>query len=140
MLLIGNIQISLLSFCQIKEDLDFVIKVNDLKVSKRKAGDILFSMELSESKLAFKGFIVLYQQLISSQDTSECIFTLSCSNFAISAVNKFGIFHGLLMSSDRLQRCNGLGIKYYPINAKKGLAIDYPIENYYLFRKKKVLE
>jgi len=62
---------------------------------------------------------------------------MSCSHFGMEAIQEYGILHGLLMASDRLQRCNGLSRKFYPEDPKTTLAIDFPLEAYYLGRVKK---
>ena len=64
--------------------------------------------EVSELKMLIFGTIWGYQTLISSQDASVCNFSPSCSRFSNEAFQRGGFIHGLLLTSDRLQRCNGL--------------------------------
>lgn len=52
------------------------------------------------------GAIIIYQKIISPQAGGVCNFTPSCSQFGFSAIKKYGIIKGILMTSDRLQRCN----------------------------------
>jgi len=78
--------------------------------------------------------IKTYQRYISSQDISTCNFRLSCSNFGLKVFDEYGFIKGLLITGDRLIRCNSLSRKYYRIDHVTGLAIDYPI-SYYSFRK-----
>jgi putative component of membrane protein insertase Oxa1/YidC/SpoIIIJ protein YidD len=92
--------------------------------------------ETSEVKLAFSGLIRFYQVYISSQDIPSCNFNLTCSRFMAKAIREHGAFHGILMGSDRLQRCFGPGRKYYPKDIKTGHVIDYPVEIYYIGRDK----
>jgi len=114
----------------IKGDLSFIIEVNSpIKTCTR---EDVNSKEIKEIKLITMGFIWLYQLFISTQDLPVCNFTFSCSHFGMAAIKKYGILHGTLMTSDRLQRCNGFGRKYYPLDSQTGLAIDYPIEKYFL--------
>ncbi len=87
---------------------------------------------LSEAQLLFSVSIKLYRTLISSQDSHTCNFTLSCSHFAEKAIKKYGVLLGLLIASDRLQRCVEWSRNYYPRDPISGLAIDYPIEYYSL--------
>lgn len=135
LLLIGFSFYAPYSFGQVKEDLDFIMKFNNIKEVSEKVSTFKFQ-EVSEAKLALISLIRFYQTFISSQDVSVCNFTLSCSRFSVLSIQRYGIFFGLLMTSDRLQRCNGLGRKYYPIDSKTGLAIDYPIDYYYLGKPK----
>lgn len=123
-------------FSQFKEELIFIVKNNSL-TQKKEISHSLFKDETSELKLVFIGIIRFYQLFISSQDQHTCNFTESCSRFGISAIKKYGIFYGLLIASDRVQRCNVVGRKYYPIDKETGLSIDYPVEEYSLGQKRK---
>jgi len=136
--LIGFIFVSSSSFGEIEDELAFIVKNNPVNTKiEKKAIDFTFK-EVSEAKLAFMGLIRLYQLFISSQDKPACSFTFNCSRFGMLAIRKYGIFFGALMTSDRLQRCNGLGRKYYPIDSETGLAVDYHIDAYYLGKTKKI--
>lgn len=128
---------SSISFGQVADDLAFIVNNNHIEKKTEKEELNFTFKEVSEIKLALRGLVHLYQLFISSQDRGSCNFTFSCSHFGTTAIQKFGVFHGLLMTSDRLQRCNTLGRKYYPIDPERRLAIDYPIENYYLGKIKK---
>lgn len=70
--------------------------------------------------------ITLYQTVISSQDMPVCIFELSCSRYGQQTLTKHGLVKGVLMASDRFQRCNGIGRKLYPVNLTTGKFIDVP--------------
>lgn len=140
LLFIGFLTLSFVSpnsMGDVKEDLAFIMKNNPIETKiEKKTIDFDFH-QVSEIKLISLGFFRLYQEFISSQDKAVCNFTLSCSRFGVSSIQKFGFIHGLLMTSDRLQRCNGLGKLFYPFDLKTGLAIDYPIDSYYLGDVKK---
>jgi hypothetical protein len=82
--------------------------------------------EVSELKIAATGLIRLYQLFISPQDVPACNFTPSCSRFGMSAIKRYGLFRGVLMTADRLERCNGLGAVYYPIHPETGKSFDPP--------------
>ncbi len=90
----------------------------------------------SEPQLLAGLLIKIYQRYISSTDLPSCNFTLSCSRFAQRAIERFGLVHGLLMTSDRLQRCVRWSRAYYRIDPETGLAIDLPLKFYYLGKKK----
>jgi putative component of membrane protein insertase Oxa1/YidC/SpoIIIJ protein YidD len=77
----------------------------------------------------FTGTIRLYQLFISTQDKPVCNFVPSCSHFGASAIREFGISKGILLTSDRLQRCNGISVPYYEIDYSSGKLID-PVQNY----------
>jgi putative membrane protein insertion efficiency factor len=71
---------------------------------------------------------LLYKTVISSQDIPKCIFTPSCSEYAIEAIRKRGLFTGLLATFDRLTRCHGL-VKpgHYPFDTQKNRFYDPPL-------------
>lgn len=139
LVIIGHLSLSFassISFRQVEDGLAFIVKNNPIEKKTGKEGVNFTFNEVSEIKLAFMGLTRLYQLFISSQDKASCNFTLSCSRFGMSAIRKFGVFHGFLMTSDRLQRCNSLGRKYYSIDQKTGIALDYDINVYYLGKTK----
>lgn len=69
--------------------------------------------KVSELKLLVLGAIRLYQLTLSSQDIPACNYVPSCSRFCSAALQRAGLMRGLLLTSDRLQRCNGLPGKIY---------------------------
>jgi putative membrane protein insertion efficiency factor len=85
---------------------------------------------MHEVPMVLTGLIRIYQVLVSSQDTQSCTFTLSCSRFGMEAIRKHGAFYGVLITADRLERCNGFGRGYYPVDPATGLSVDYPTEQY----------
>lgn len=55
-----------------------------------------------------------YQSFVSSQDgDNNCIFYPSCSQYAVNAVKKRGLFLGIIMAADRLTRCNPYELHFY---------------------------
>jgi len=132
------LSLSLLSSSETEDRLDFLKRTNP--IIKEKSDERFYSLldlrETSEVKLGFSGLIRFYQLYISSQDVPSCNFTLTCSRFMTKSIQEYGAFHGILMGSDRLQRCFGPGRKYYPKDIKTGHVIDYPVEIYYIGRNK----
>ena len=57
--------------------------------------------------------IKLYQILISPLFPNKCKYYPSCSNYSIQAINKYGIFKGLLKSIWRILRCNPFSLGGY---------------------------
>ena len=80
----------------------------------------------SELELAAYLLLRLYQLLISTQDASSCMFVPTCSRYAMAAVEKHGIVRGVIMASDRLQRCNGWGRDLYPLDPETAKLLDSP--------------
>ncbi len=51
---------------------------------------------------------LFYKSFISSQDNPSCVFTPSCSEYAVLAIQNKGFILGWLNTFDRLSRCHGL--------------------------------
>lgn len=83
----------------------------------------------SEVALGAMALIRVYQLVLSPQTPPSCNFYPSCSQYSILAVKKYGFTIGLLMASDRLQRCNGRGLSKYPVHAESGKRFDPPERN-----------
>jgi len=114
-------------------DLVFMLRANPFQqIPTKKTPEMIFADSTSEIRIILSTLISFYQSYISSQDDDSCVFTKSCSVFSREAVNKYGILMGLMMTADRLLRCHPLALKYRPMDAKTRLAIDLPVENYYL--------
>lgn len=52
--------------------------------------------------------ISLYQRFISKNTAPRCKYYPTCSNYAIEAINEYGVFKGILKSTWRILRCNPL--------------------------------
>ena len=87
---------------------------------------------MDHNELLFLGekILTLYRFLISSQDEDICMFHPHCSLYARLSFRRYGFFKGLLLSSDRLLRCNGVGSSYYFDAASDGKFFDEPEKNY----------
>jgi putative membrane protein insertion efficiency factor len=82
----------------------------------------------NEIEIVFSSAFFLYKELISSQDIPKCIFTPSCSEYAIEAIQKKGLIVGWLNTFDRLSRCHSfVKSDYYPFDVKKSRFYD-PIQ------------
>lgn len=133
--IIGVIPVLLISSSlmgQTEDGLHFILKNNPIDKEQINENYHISLNQTCPFKLFFMGTFRIAQTYILSQDKGVCHFTVSCSDFTVKAVSKYGVFHGLLMSSDRIQRCHAFAKKYYPRDLNKGLAIDYPIHNYYI--------
>ena len=64
--------------------------------------------------------IKIYQLLISPLSRGKCRFIPTCSNYAIEAIDRHGVIHGLYLSAGRILRCNPLNPGGYdPVPEKK---------------------
>jgi hypothetical protein len=59
--------------------------------------------------LPFIALIKVYQWVISPVLGPKCRFTPSCSNYALEAFRKYGLFKGMLLSVRRISRCHPWG-------------------------------
>jgi len=62
----------------------------------------------NEIDITISAFFLFYKTFISSQDVPTCVFTPSCSVYAVQAFQKKGLLVGWLSTFDRLSRCHGL--------------------------------
>lgn len=68
------------------------------------------------STITAVGFL-FYKAFISSQDNPSCVFTPSCSEYAIQSIQKSGFIVGWIKTFDRLSRCHGLvNHQHYPFD------------------------
>jgi putative membrane protein insertion efficiency factor len=57
----------------------------------------------------FIAVIKLYQWTISPLLGPKCRFTPSCSNYALEALKKYGVFKGTWLAAKRISRCHPWG-------------------------------
>lgn len=117
-------------FSDSREDLRFILQSRGLikESQDETANDSTPLHEDVTNELKLFAFLALrfYQLVISTQDRPSCMFTPSCSQYAMAAIRKYGFFRGVLMAADRLQRCNGWGRDLYPLDLATGKLYDPP--------------
>jgi putative membrane protein insertion efficiency factor len=112
-------------------ELDFILSCNpiqDAPRSDRGNGGLGLS-GTSEVKLLLIGAIRFYQRFISTQDAPACNFVPSCSQFGAESIGQLGALRGILLTSDRLQRCNSMSISRYQMDHRSGKLVD-PVRIY----------
>lgn len=57
-------------------------------------------------KKLFIRLIVYYQNHAPARIRSACLFTPSCSNYMIMAINKYGLLRGLYKGLVRIAKCH----------------------------------
>ena len=70
----------------------------------------------------------IYKTFISSQDHMSCVFSPSCSEYALQAVQQQGFLLGMINTFDRLTRCNGLRPGDYQVDPHLHRLFD-PVRN-----------
>ncbi len=91
---------------------------------------LLILMQFFEFSILGKtttGLIKLYQQTLSQAQADVCNFEPSCSHFAYEVIEEYGLLKGILLASDRLQRCHPFAVlyskEYYEGTIQKGKKI-----------------
>ncbi|HKK42146.1 MAG TPA: membrane protein insertion efficiency factor YidD [Bacteroidales bacterium] len=96
-----------------------------------KPDDHKWTDELKESRneltFIFSTVFVVYKEVFSSQDIDACVFTPSCSVYAIESIKQEGVVKGYLNALDRLTRCNPVPKKNMPVDMLTGKYFD-PVE------------
>ena len=87
-----------------------------------------WSHHLKESKnelnFVFSLLFLAYKEVFSSQDIDACIFTPSCSVYAIETIKKNGAILGTFDAFDRISRCNPGRNRHRQIDKKTGKYFD----------------
>ena len=60
-------------------------------------------------KWLFLGLIRFYQRFISPLTPPSCIYTPSCSQYALEAITKYGAIKGVWLGTRRILRCHPWG-------------------------------
>ena len=110
-------------------DLAFIRKVNPIMNLKPQEVVRFNPQETSELKFVATGFIRLYQKFVSSQDRPTCNFQLTCSRFGMACIQEYAVIRGVLLTADRLLRCNGSQSQHYHKDSVTGKYID-PVSDY----------
>ena len=63
--------------------------------------------------------IKLYKEFISPGINSHCIYTPTCSEYTMEAINEYGAIKGSIMGFKRILRCNPLSKGGYDPVPKK---------------------
>ena len=121
------------TFADEASDLVFIRKANPIMTPKPQEGIRFNPRETSELKLAATGLIRLYQKFISSQDGPTCNFSPTCSRFGMGCIQEYGMVRGLLLTADRLLRCNGSQLGHYHKDEATGKYVD-PISDYAILK------
>jgi putative membrane protein insertion efficiency factor len=81
----------------------------------------------NELTFIFSSLFVGYKEFISSQDIDACVFTPSCSVYAIESIKQHGVLLGFFTAIDRITRCNPGRHKNLPVDPLTGKYFD-PVE------------
>ena len=104
-------------------------KFENLFVEKNHKHDWVSQLKNNKNELTFifSAAFVLYKEVLSSQDIDACVFTPSCSVYAIESIKQKGVVTGFFTAIDRLTRCNPVRNKNLPVDLRTGKYFD-PVE------------
>ena len=79
--------------------------------------------------ILLKGAMYFYQNSLSQQLSKQCPYEITCSNFAKESIKEFGLIKGIIISTDRIMRCNRISLfDVFPLdyNPETNKIVDYP--------------
>ncbi|MBK6266806.1 membrane protein insertion efficiency factor YidD [Marivirga sp. S37H4] len=113
-------------------DLD-LIKSNNKKdvVIKEIEPEKKILQKINPLNILYTSSLTFYQKNISVQIAANCVFEKSCSHFSKDLTQEFGILGGVILSIDRLSRCNRISLlETSPLNFNKEGRIKESINDY----------
>jgi uncharacterized protein len=95
-------------------DIAFLCSLPNISQKNEEKEHVFFFPKYEESELRMLAYLIIgcYQNFISSQQYNICAFEPSCSHYGQRAVNKYGFIRGLIVTADRLERCNPYAVTY----------------------------
>lgn len=79
-------------------------------------GEYSLARKLNPAGWILGGSLYVYQNVFSKHISADCLYHPSCSEFSKTAIRESGILPGILLSIDRVNRCNiisGQDLKRY---------------------------
>lgn len=121
----------------VSEDMNFFESENQIQSHKHEREYIFKDkknkfVKYNPLSLTLGGMLYIYQNAISQQFSSNCLYHPSCSEFSKQSIAEYGFFKGIFLSTDRLTRCNKIAaLDIHPLtkNEKTGKSED-PISLY----------
>ncbi|GAA5035934.1 hypothetical protein GCM10011506_31540 [Marivirga lumbricoides] len=87
--------------------------------------------KINPLRILYNGSLGFYQKNISVQIAANCVFAKTCSHFSKDLTNEFGILGGMVLSIDRLSRCNRISIlETSPLNFDEKGKIKESVNDY----------
>ncbi len=96
-----------------------------------------FANTLNPLKIGLGGMMWFYQNMLSPQLSSSCIYHPTCSSFSIQLIREYGVVRGTLFTADRLTRCTRLTLLDIPeYRVSAGSRKIHEHTDYYLWPQK----
>lgn len=97
----------------------------------QEAPQMTFFQKVNPLRILYSGSLGFYQKNISVQIAANCVFAKTCSHFSKDLTNEFGILGGMILSIDRLSRCNRISIlETSPLNFNEKGKIKESVNDY----------
>lgn len=110
-----------------------LISNNSIKIEfkTKEAPKMRFLQKVNPLRILYSGSLGFYQKNISVQIAANCVFAKTCSHFSKDLTNEFGILGGMVLSIDRLSRCNRISIlETSPLNFDEKGKIKEIVDDY----------
>jgi uncharacterized protein len=118
------------SVADTKAALAFILSYNPIGGSQHTNETKGTEFDVSNETVLFPMlFIRGYQLFFSPQTPPSCNFYPSCSQYGLLSIKEYGLILGILLTSDRLQRCNGRNREFYERDPQTGRLFDPPERN-----------
>ena len=107
--------------------------------TKRKVSFLLSSkknplLRYNPVSLTLGGLLFVYQKFLSPQISASCPYNPSCSGFSKNSILRYGFIKGIVLTADRLTRCNNMAAKDITFLDFKNGKIDDQPEKYSMKR------
>lgn len=95
-------------------------------------GETRVLKKYNPASMAAGGLLFIYQNVFSPQFSASCLYQPSCSDFSKQAIQNYGLAKGILLSADRVMRCNRLAATgIHPLRRENNKVTD-PVQFYRL--------
>lgn len=100
-------------FAQSKEDI-LLLKEHNFENKNFDKREVVYGFGHNNSKSpiyhVFSASMFVYQKCLSAVVSRSCAFTPSCSAYSKALIKEYGLFKGIICTTDRLMRCNRIAI------------------------------
>ena len=110
-----NVFIPLAVFSAVFLILFFTLKEHNLEISLGVACGGLGLYVILRLRAVFIWCILMYQRFAPMEVRQRCVFTPTCSQYAIEALKKYGVLRGVPKIISRLRRCHPPNGGYDPL-------------------------
>jgi uncharacterized protein len=110
-------------------DLQLIDKVvlssnrKDVHRSFVNSGETSVAKKMNPLRFSYGVALYVYQNGISRHISADCLYTPSCSEYSKIAIRETGLLHGLVLTLDRINRCNVISaqdLKHYERDPRTG--------------------